>query len=223
MSTSNWQNISYNIDLIKRLDPKTILDIGIGYGRWGMLLREFLEVWGDGNFSAEWKRTVDGVEIFADYIKPYHRHFYNEIHIGDALKFLENSVKKYDLIICGDVLEHFIKEDAFKVIDLCLSKGKYVMINIPVGTNWKQGPVNGNDYERHRSEWTNSDFKRYDNRLIKKFQDVELRDFSVILLSKGKIDLDSAYGKHFKMKSILKNKLGLSKAVEISAKRKKSK
>ena len=29
MSTSNWQNISYNIDLVKKLDPKRILDVGV--------------------------------------------------------------------------------------------------------------------------------------------------------------------------------------------------
>jgi len=75
MSTSNWQNISYNIDLVKKLNPKSILDIGVGFGRWGILFREFLEVWGSNNYSGDWERVIDGVEIFPDYIKPYHYFF----------------------------------------------------------------------------------------------------------------------------------------------------
>lgn len=43
MGTSNWQNISYNIDLVKRLDPQSVLDIGAGFGRWGILFRSFLK------------------------------------------------------------------------------------------------------------------------------------------------------------------------------------
>jgi len=45
MPTSNWQNISYNIDLIRKIKPQSILDVGVGFGRWGILLREFLELW----------------------------------------------------------------------------------------------------------------------------------------------------------------------------------
>lgn len=213
MSTSNWQNISYNIDLIKKLDPKSILDIGVGFGRWGILFREFLEVWGDNNFKGNWTRIIDGVEIFPEYINSYHDFFYNNIYIEDALDFIKHTKNKYDLINCGDVIEHFKKSDAIEFIQTCLNKSKYVLINIPVGNNWEQGPVNNNNNEMHLSVWEVSDFKNYDNTLIKKFTDIELRNYIVVLLSKGKIDLDKAYGKHFKKKSILKNKLGLKKLV----------
>lgn len=219
MSTSNWQNISYNIDIVKRLNPKTILDIGVGFGRWGILFREFLEVWGDNNFSGKWKRQLDGVEIFPDYIKSYHSFFYDNIYLENALDFLKSTDKKYDLINCGDVIEHFEKKDALEFINLCLLKSKYVLINIPIGNNWHQDAVNNNEYERHRSEWKNSDFKTYKHCLIKKFKDIELRDFSVVLLSDSKIDLTSAYGKFFKAKSIMKNKINLGNIVELIEKR----
>ncbi|MEZ4689434.1 MAG: class I SAM-dependent methyltransferase [Ignavibacteria bacterium] len=213
MSTSNWQNISYNIDLVKKLDPKSILDIGIGFGRWGILFREFLEVWGDNNYKGNWKRIIDGVEIFPDYINSYHEFFYNNIFIDDALELVKNTERNYDLINCGDVVEHFKKSDALNFIDNCLNKSRYVLINIPIGKNWEQGPVNDNKHEAHLSTWEISDFSNYKNKLIKKFSDVELREFIVVLLSKDRIDLDSAYGKHFRKKSILKNKLGLKKLV----------
>lgn len=44
MGTSNWQHISDCIEIIRDINPKTILDVGTGFGRWGILSREFLEV-----------------------------------------------------------------------------------------------------------------------------------------------------------------------------------
>ncbi len=220
MSTSNWQNISYNIDIVKRLNPKSILDIGVGFGRWGILFREFLEVWGDNNFNADWKRTIDGVEIFPDYIKPYHKFFYNNIFIENALDYVKRTGNKYELINCGDVVEHFDKKDALDLIDCCLKKSRYVLINIPIGTNWQQGYINNNEYETHRSFWKNSEFTKYSNYVIKKFKDVEFRNFSVVLLSNDKINFTESYGKYFKIKNLLRNKLGMSWFVTEIEKRK---
>jgi predicted SAM-dependent methyltransferase len=137
----------------------------------------------------------------------------------NALDFIKETDNRYDLINCGDVIEHFEKKDALEFIDLCLKKSKYVLINIPIGNNWHQEAVNNNEYEKHKSIWTNSEFKNYKHFLIKKFKDIEMRNYSVILLSDSKIDLTSAYGKHFKTKSILKNKINLGNIVDLIEKR----
>ncbi len=215
MGTSNWQNISYNIDLVKRLDPKSILDIGVGFGRWGILFREFLEIWGDRNYTGEWNRRIDGVEAFPGYIKEYHNYFYDNIYPEEALSFMKKLDREYDLINCGDVIEHFEKSEGRELIELSLDKGKNVLINIPIGSNWEQGNINDNDFERHRSVWDISDFEKYEFNIAEEFEDIELRKFLVVLLSRKPIDLTSAYGKHFHVKSIMKNKLGLARIVKL--------
>jgi len=214
MGTSNWQNISYNIELVKKLNPKSILDIGVGFGRWGILFREFLEIWGDSNYTGKWNRSIDGVEIFPEYIKEYHKYFYDTIYIENAADFIKTTQMKYDLINCGDVIEHFKKSDARIFIDDCLNKSKYVLINIPIGGNWNQGPINNNEFEKHLSEWSRSDFEKYEHHLIREFEDVEMRTFIVVLLSKEKTDLKLTYGRYFAIKSFLKNKLGLGSLVK---------
>ena len=215
MGTSNWQNISYNIDLVKRLDPKSILDIGIGFGRWGILFREFLEIWGERNYTGKWNRQIDGVEGFPGYIKDYHKYFYDNIFIEEALSFMRKLDTNYDLINCGDVIEHFEKRDGIELIELALEKGKNVLINIPIGSNWEQDAINNNEFERHRSQWSISDFEKYEFNIAEEFDDIELRKFLVVLLSRSPIDLTSAYGKHFRVKSIMKNKLGLARIVNL--------
>jgi hypothetical protein len=218
MGTSNWQNISYCIELIRRINPKSILDIGAGFGRWGILSREFLEIWDDGNYSDNWKRKIDAVEVFDKYVKPYHSYFYDNVYIENAIDFINKPGEKYDLIICGDIIEHFEKKDGEKFIDDCLKRCKYLMINIPIEKKWEQEIINDNEFEIHKSIWYNSDFRKYTNRKIKKFRDYISRKFSVILLSTGKIDLKSEYkkryGKYFFVKNLLANKLNLEPPVK---------
>lgn len=221
MPTSNWQNISYNINLVRKLNPHTILDVGVGFGRWGILFREFLEVWDDLNYSGKWERVIDGIEIFPGYIKDYHKYFYNNIYQENALNYLRNTDNRYDLINCGDIIEHLEKKEGLEMLDLCLQKGKYVLINIPIGRNWAQNGTGENPHEAHRSVWYNSDFTKYKYNIIKSFTDFTLRDFSVILLSAEKIKFDNRYGKYFHIKNILKHKFGLRKIVERIEQRKK--
>ncbi len=213
MGTSNWQNISYCIELIRRINPSSILDIGAGFGRWGILSREFLEIWDEGNYTDNWKRKIDAVEIYGKYVKPYHNFFYNNVYIMNAEDFINDLIDKYDLIICGDVIEHFEKKKGKEFINMCLSRCKYLLINIPIGKKWEQNIINDNEYEAHKSIWYKRDFKEYRNRKIKNFRDYIMRRFSVILLSNEKIDLKfeykKKYGKNFFIKNFICNKLNL--------------
>lgn len=220
MSTSNWQNISYNIDLVRKLNPKSILDIGVGFGRWGILFREFLEVWDSGKFKGDWERIIDGVEIFPGYIQDYHKYFYNNIFIDDALNYLRNNTKHYDLINFGDVIEHFSKNEGKELIKVGLKKSKYVLINIPIGKYWEQDGIDENPYEQHKSTWNLSDFSSYKYKKIKVFKDFIQRDFSVVLLSSSKIEFDNRFGKHFYLKNFLKHRAGLKEQIEKFEKRK---
>ena len=214
MPTSNWQNISYDIELIRTLNPQKILDVGIGFGRWGILSREFLEVWDEDNISGNWKRTIDGVEIYSPYIKEYHRYFYTHIYEQNLIDFFENLQSDYDLIIFGDVIEHLDKADAFKVIKKAVEHSKFILINIPIGKFWEQGEKDGNIYHIHKSVWRLKDFKKFGHCKIKSFRDYFSRKFAVILISKNKFSLNKMYkmkyGKHFRLKNFLKYRLRLN-------------
>lgn len=221
MGTSNWQNISHNIQIVRKLNPKTILDIGIGFGRWGILFREFLEIWENGKYNGKWDRIIDGVEIYKPYIQSYHSYFYSSVYNEDALEFMRKTENRYDLINCGDVIEHFTKKDGEELIRLCMQKGKYVLITIPIGRHWRDNPENGNPHEEHKSIWHNNDFTKYKYYKIKSFSDFTHRNYSVVLLSSGRIKFDKRFGRFFSIKNILKHKLGLKRLIESYDKRKR--
>ncbi len=185
MGTSNWQNISYCVDLIRRINPAKVLDVGIGFGRWGMICREFLDVWNGRIYESSWSTSIDGVEIFKNNISNYHFHFYNQIYNEDAYKFIKRTTEKYDLIILGDVLEHFNKDIAIEILQESISKSNYVLLNIPLGKYWKQDELYGNKYERHLSFWRKKDLKKYKPVVSKQFRDEIFRTFGVFVFSKN--------------------------------------
>jgi len=184
MGTSNWQNISYCVELIRRVAPSSVLDVGVGFGRWGMICREFLDVWQGRVFREQWTITIEGIEVFERSIDDYHDFFYNRIYRTEAYDFLvtQKEQRKYDLIILGDVLEHFTKRRGDELLRSCLEISRYVLLNIPIGPDWPQGSEYGNEYETHRSDWHEADFHKYPVVEKKMFKDYIGRDFATMLL-----------------------------------------
>lgn len=157
MPTSNHRNISKIIDIVIKLEPKKVLDIGSGFGKFGVLCREYLELW-DSDEYLNWTRTIDTIEIYSDYINPIHKFIYNNIYIGDASEIVR-TLPKYDLILVIDVLEHFEKERGKIFIEECLHVSKSLLISLPQYPS-EQHEVFGNKSESHISKWTKEELKR---------------------------------------------------------------
>ncbi len=158
MPTSQFTQINQIISSAVALQPKSVLDIGVGFGKYGVLLREYLEFWREGSNYSRWDYRIDAIEAHEQYITPLHRFIYNNVYIGDASKILPTIECSYDLVLLIDVIEHFSKEDWLHLIDLCRTKAKNLLISTPA-TNTEQGAAFGNVYETHRSCWTAKDFR----------------------------------------------------------------
>ncbi len=188
MGTSNWQNLSYCCELIHRLAPARTLDIGIGtLGRWAMLVREFTDVW-QGKVRAEtWTGRIDGIEAFPKQVSELHRLLYDRILVGDAFEVIDG-LGDYDLVILGDVLEHFPEDRAKPMLEKCLRRSAHVLVVTPLGTleEWPLGAEYGNPWEIHRVAFTSADFldsPRWIVREHRLFRDFMDREFGAFLLS----------------------------------------
>lgn len=107
----------------------TILDVGACDGKWRMLLDEY--------------RNMDAVEIFepsAEAIKPLYRRVY-------CADIYDLEYAPYDLIIFGDVIEHMSVERAKSVLEYAKSRCNDMIVGVPY--EYPQGPMYGNEYERH--------------------------------------------------------------------------
>jgi ubiquinone/menaquinone biosynthesis C-methylase UbiE len=164
MPTSSPDPITYVCKKIVEVKPNTVLDVGVGFGKYGFLAREYTDIWNDRYFREEWKCTIIGVEIFAPYIQNHHRHIYDSIVVYDAYDYLQMLCPDFafDLIICSDMLEHLPKEKGLKVLEQFKRVGKTSIVIVPVDVR-PQGPVHGNKYERHVSSWSKEELEQFGN------------------------------------------------------------
>ena len=119
-----------------------------------------MNIWTYGGgrvFRANWNTRIEGIEIYPANIDSYHSSFYNDIHVVDAYDHIQTGVQpgEFDLIILGDVLEHFTKEQALILLQTCIQKSRFVLLNIPIGTDWPQGAEYGNEFETHLKHMDN--------------------------------------------------------------------
>ena len=142
--------------------PKRVLDIGIGFGMWGFLLRNYGVIWGSDDLTkdiyANWRDEiiVDGVEIYEFLITDLQRLIYNNIYIGDALDIVPK-LGTYDLVMMGDVIEHIEKDRAIEFI-------KSIKCNLIITTPnyFCEGVAAfGNEHDKHKCWMKDEDFPDY--------------------------------------------------------------
>lgn len=118
---------------------KTAIDFGAGAGYYGRMIKEIQP-----------KIKTIAMEIWRPYIDRFRlKELYDEVIFDDIQNF---DWPDADLAIFGDVLEHFNKSDALKIIELANLKYGHIIIDIPVG-KYKQGEWGGNPHEAHKSTW----------------------------------------------------------------------
>ena len=159
MPSSGPDVLTYGCKKIIGLEPSTVLDVGICFGKWGFLAREYTDIWHLRYPREVWKTQIDGVEIWKDYITDLQHQIYDHIYIGDIVEVLP-TLSRYDLIICSDVLEHVEKERGKVLLELIHTHSAHYFIVVPVIVS-KQKEVLGNPWERHISSWSKDELAQY--------------------------------------------------------------
>lgn len=160
MPTSNHEQISKIITIICRLKPKNLLDIGIGFGKYGMLSREYLEN-GEPD-RCKWMHRIDGIEAFKKNVNPIYKYFYDNILWGDAKDIVETIDVNYNLSLLIDVLEHFDFDEGHSLVMSLQTKSANILISTPKLMP-VQGALFGNPYEVHKTQWHKEDLKKFGN------------------------------------------------------------
>lgn len=142
--------------VVEQLSPRpaSVLDLGVGFGMNGALVRQYCDRGYDWHGKPDAVRLT-GVEGFRDYENPVW-HLYDRVFTRDIAEFVAACTLKFDLILMTDVLEHFTVEDGRKVLEdasKLLAPGGRFLVSTP-GIWIEQGAVYGNEFETHRSLWT---------------------------------------------------------------------
>lgn len=158
MPTSTHKKINRVMAVFHHIDPpKSVLDIGVGFGKYGFLMREYLDIRKRRYEKARWEAQIDGIESYAAYITPMHRYLYNNLMIGDVCEMV-GTLPAYDLVIMADVIEHMDKPTGMRILrELYKNTNGAIVVSYPkiIGTehvHWD------NPKEQHHCVWTPEDF-----------------------------------------------------------------
>jgi len=144
MPTSEHWQIPRVCDVLVRERPRTVLDVGAGYGKYGVLAREF--------GGAERVDAIDAV--------PPRFPVYDHVVVGDIRQLaalLPPDAPRYDLALFIDVIEHLEKAEGYAVLDALLGRARRVLVTTPWG--FRPQEVLGMPFETHRSGWLPWDFR----------------------------------------------------------------
>lgn len=158
MPSSHHYQLNDIIEIIMLTNPGKLLDIGIGFGKYGLLAREYLDLWKEGADYQNRTVQIDGIEAFEPYITPVHKFIYDNIFIGNALEILPGLRDRYDLVLLIDVFEHFSYDDGRKLLEQCRKASKNILISVPLLMS-EQEAVFGNPYEEHMYAWKKKDLR----------------------------------------------------------------
>lgn len=162
MPTSWYQAVPAIIDLVMLDRPRSILDIGIGFGKYGVLLREAFDIPYERYEKADWTLQLDGIEGFAAYRNPIHDYVYNNMHYGEIYSVLPQLKQTYDTVLLIDVLEHFEKKEGLQLLERLLEMtNTSLIVSTPISPA-PQEEYLGNTLERHKSRWSVIDFGDFD-------------------------------------------------------------
>ena len=97
MPSSVPQPLTHICNRILKIKPETFLDIGVGHGKWGFLVREYTDVWKSRMHREENQTIIHGIEAYPEYIGQIQQLIYDKIFYGEALKMIKHTpMQKYD-------------------------------------------------------------------------------------------------------------------------------
>lgn len=162
MPISNWNQIPAIMNEVYRLQPKTVLDLGIGFGKYGPLLREVLDGMHGRCRPAQWGKILVGYEAHADYENPCWS-CYNVVWRLDFAA--RDFVMYFDVALMIDSLEHLEPERGAAFLEELVQRNKHVIISVPV-VHMPQEAVYGNEFERHRTHYNLNSFDQYNPEVL---------------------------------------------------------
>ncbi|HKY36107.1 MAG TPA: hypothetical protein VJN18_09225 [Polyangiaceae bacterium] len=157
MPLSSPDHLPAVLHFIRSLQPRSILDVGVGTGSYGLLLRQYLDIGQLRIRPEEWVVRIDGVEIFEGYRNPVWDFAYDNVYVGDVRQ-LESELCDYGVVLCNDVLEHFPRAEVRALVRALLDKCQVLIATSP-SSEYPQGPWGGNEAEAHHCLINAADFE----------------------------------------------------------------
>jgi hypothetical protein len=161
MASSWYPQIPTILTLLRELQPTSVLDVGKGFGKYGLLIQEYFGI--NETLAPDPQRSlaeqsriiVDAVESEPHFLWPHILQFYRKVHVGRFEEVYE-SLEHYQVVLMIDVIEHIEKSKAHALLEYLVSWDSVVVISTP--KHFFTQEVFESPDEQHISHWTRNDF-----------------------------------------------------------------
>jgi Capsular polysaccharide synthesis protein/Glycosyl transferase family 2 len=129
---SRWQQIPFCIEAMVDVAPLKVLDVGIGFGRWGMLIREFCGSGKNAEPGGDRRVLVVGIETLRTKVAEHTSFFYDQIHFGGGVEVIEKMDDRWNLVIFDEVPQDWDVDVIEKAFVKALDTSDYVLVSSSV-------------------------------------------------------------------------------------------
>lgn len=136
------------VKMLVDAQPAAVLDIGPGWGKYGLACREYLQ-----HLVA-----LEAVEVPEGRL-PTQDVIYDVVHESDARKIGSDVFAGFDVVLLVDVIEHMTREEGFELLAAVRATGPHVILATP--KLFFHQHDERNPYEDHVSHWEWTDFERF--------------------------------------------------------------
>jgi hypothetical protein len=135
------------IESLGQIPTPNIVDIGPGWGKYGLMVREYLA-----------PARLDAVEVQQGLYLTQEA-IYDDVHVGDARLYGQEFWNDYDLALLIDVIEHMTLDEGHLLLDRLIASGAKVVVSTP--KVFEEQHDDHNPFEEHVSVWGWEDFQRH--------------------------------------------------------------
>lgn len=131
------ENIPIILSVVDKIKPKSVLDVGVGFGKYGLLLKEqyISRKAGSGDLMPDNDFVIDAIEDTEYFTKGNNgctiTDIYREVYeysVNDMCLFLEDN---YDLCMLIDTIEHWTKEYTKNILTKLSGYCQNILISTP--------------------------------------------------------------------------------------------
>lgn len=152
--------LPFCIEAVTELAPLRVLDVGVGLGRWGMLVRDFCEESSVKSDRSKWKLHVEGIQLSGEAIAGHHEFLYDRIQPANG-NLCQQIHGNWNLAILDGVLGNWPKQESSEILSLAMDAADYVMVHNSFVS--ESDPTPSNDHSRWKlSEFLSLAPVRYD-------------------------------------------------------------
>lgn len=142
-------------DLVTRIQPASLLDIGPGQGKYGRMAK-----------AANPQCRSCAVEIAADYVHAYNLpELYEEVVVGDGAALVFDPAWRnriFDVVTIGDCIEHMPKSRGLDLLNFLTYRCGYLIVIAPEFCWYDTEAVGFEHTESHISVWSEYDLTWHD-------------------------------------------------------------